>query len=151
MNSTSQDRERLTLLHQRLGWSGLLVFSVLGITLEVLLAWKVPFLIDGAEVERRHLLRLGHAHGTLLSLLQLGFCTTIPHLDPERRQTRLGSRLLGSALVLLPLGFVAGGATAAGGDPGIPIVLVPLGALLLLAGVTILTVSLFRGDSPGRS
>jgi hypothetical protein len=35
----------------------------------------------------------------------------------------------------MPLGFLAGGVFALGADPGYAIVLVPIGGILLLAGV----------------
>jgi hypothetical protein len=142
---------RLALTHQRVGWSAFVFFSLVGILLEVLLAWKAPFLVDATHAERRHLLRLGHAHGTLLSLLQLAFCTALPHVDTERTSTRLASLFLRVSLLLLPSGFLLGGLSAQEGDPGLPIVLVPLGGLLLVASVMILTRELFRPPSPGRS
>jgi hypothetical protein len=151
MTSDPSPTYQLAQLHQRSGWTALLIFSLLGIGLEMLLAWKAPFLIDATHTERRHLLRLGHAHGTLLSLLQLGFCTTLPHLQPERVTVRLTSRCLLGALLLLPAGFILGGATAGEGDPGLPILLVPLGAFLLVCGVMILTVELYRVRPSGRS
>jgi cyanate permease len=142
---------QLALTHQRAGWSGFVFFSLVGILLEVLLAWKAPFLVDASHAERRHLLRLGHAHGTLVSLLQLAFCTTLPHLDTDHASTRLVSLFLRAALLLLPGGFLLGGLSAQEGDPGLPIVLVPLGGLLLVVGVMILTRELFRARPPGRS
>lgn len=149
--SESLPARALTLLHLRLGWAGLLLFSLLGISLEVLLAWKVPFLVDAEHSERRLLLRLGHAHGTLLSVLQFGFCVTLPYLPRSGRATEFSSRFLRAALLLLPAGFLLGGLAASEGDPGLGIALVPLGALFLLAGVSILTLELFRGRAKDRS
>jgi hypothetical protein len=42
--------------------------------------------------------------------------------------------------VTLPGGFFLGGVTAVDGDPGVGIVLVPVGAILLVTGVTLLLV-----------
>jgi len=128
-----------------------LVFSLLGIGLEVLLAWKVPFLVDVEHSERRLLLRLGHAHGTLLSLLQFAFCVTLPYLSEASRAADHASRCLRAALLLLPAGFLLGGLGAGDGDPGLAIGLVPLGALFLVGGVSILTRELFRRRSKDRS
>ena len=43
--------------------------------------------------------------------------------------------MLLSALILLPGGFFLGGLVIYSGDPGLGILLVPLGALFLLSGV----------------
>jgi hypothetical protein len=147
--SPSRDSQAHT--HLRWGWSGLLFFSLLGIALEVLLAWKAPCLIDASQSERRLLLRLGHAHGTLLSLVQFAFCATLPYLGAATGRTELASRCLRGALLLLPAGFLLGGLSASEGDPGLPIALVPLGALFLVAGVSILTLELFRARPSDRS
>jgi hypothetical protein len=48
---------------------------------------------------------------------------------------RGASRGVMGGLILLPLGFFAGGLSVEGGDPGLGILLVPVGACLLLAGV----------------
>lgn len=150
MNESPSTRP-LSLVHLRLGWVGLLGFSLLGIGLEVMLAWKVPFLIDAEHSERRLLLRLAHAHGTLLSLLQFAVCVTLPYLSPSSRATEMASSCLRTALVLLPAGFLLGGLSASEGDPGLSIALVPLGAIFLLAGVSILTIELFRRSPKDRS
>jgi hypothetical protein len=49
----------------------------------------------------------------------------------------------------MPLGFFLGGLKFYGGDPGLGIVLVPIGAALLLLGVGAFLVALFR--SRGRN
>ena len=45
------------------------------------------------------------------------------------------SKCLKWAAILMPLGFLGGGVWAMGADPGFVIVLVPLGGLLMFAGV----------------
>ena len=79
---------------------------------------------------------LAHAHGTLLGLLNLGFAATV-RLRPgsDRRRQALASSCLLAASAALPLGFFLGGLVVYGGDPGIAVVLVPVGALLLLAAI----------------
>ena len=58
----------------------------------------------------------------------------------------LASRALTAASVLLPLGFFLGGFGIAGGDPGVGIAFVPLGAFALFAAVALTAWSL-RGGS----
>jgi hypothetical protein len=122
--------------HLRFGWSALFVFASVGAGLEALHAFKVGFYLDLGSETRRLMWRLGHAHGVLLGLLQIAFAFTLPHTAPDsqRRLQRASACLLGSGL-LLPLGFLLGGVFAAGGDPGLGVLLVPLGLPLLLAGL----------------
>ncbi len=123
--------------HLRAGWYGLACFIALGIALEVMLAFEWRGYVDVESQERRLLLRLGHAHGTLLSLLQLAFAFTLSWLDTSaaRRTARVASVGLGTGLLLVPLGFLLGGALASESDPAPGILLVPLGAVALLVGV----------------
>jgi hypothetical protein len=51
------------------------------------------------------------------------------------RNVRLISSCLIGALVLLPGGFFLGGIVVYGGDPGLGVLLVPIGAALFLAAV----------------
>jgi hypothetical protein len=79
---------------------------------------------------------LAHAHGVGLSLVQLGFAASVGLLGAALAgKLRNAGRLLDGASVLIPSGFFLGGVVTYEGDPGIGIVLVPLGALLLLAAV----------------
>jgi hypothetical protein len=48
---------------------------------------------------------------------------------------RLVSRLLVGATILLPSGFFLGGVSFYAGDPGLGILLLPVGATMLLAGL----------------
>ena len=54
------------------------------------------------------------------------------------------SRGLLVSLVLLPFGFFAGGVVVHGGDPGLPIVLVPIGALALVVALGSIVLTLLR-------
>jgi hypothetical protein len=119
--------------HLRAGWWGLLAFLVLGGVLETLHAIKHPAYVDAASETTRLMLRLAHAHGTLLSIVNVVFALTA-RARPEVAGRGASSALL-AALVLLPLGFLAGALSARGGDPGIGIVLVPPGAIALAIGV----------------
>jgi len=122
--------------HLRFGWFALLAFASVGAALEALHAFKAGFYLDVGSETRRLMWRLGHAHGVLLALLQIAFAFTLPHTaaGSERRLQRASACLLASGL-LLPLGFLLGGVFAAGGDPGLGVLLVPLGLPLLLAGL----------------
>ena len=122
--------------HLRFGWYTLLAFASVGVALEALHAFKAGFYLDVGSETRRLMWRLGHAHGVLLALIQLAFAGTLPHTAETQlpRLQRASSCLLASGL-LLPMGFLLGGVFATGGDPGLGVLLVPLGIPLLLAGL----------------
>ena len=120
-NATPEERR-----HFRLGWWSLLVFVCLGIVLEGMLAFKAPWYVNVGDNEtHRLMLRLGHAHGTLLSVLN--------SLPAGARV--LASRCLAAATLLVPGGFLLGGLVTHGADPGLGIILLPAGAVLLLFGI----------------
>lgn len=124
--------------HLRFGWGSLLLFLSLGIALEALHALKLGFYLDIANDTRRLLWTLAHAHGTLLSLVHLGFALTV-HLLPDwaPRPRAWASWCLTGATVLMPAGFFLGGVFLHGGDPGLGIALLPPGAALLLSAVVL--------------
>lgn len=122
--------------HFRLGWIGVLVFLSLGLVLEALHGFKIGLYLDVDQETRRLMWRLAHAHGTLLSVLHLGFAATLAHLPALAAPlSKLASRCLTGALILMPAGFLLGGVWIHGGDPGLGILLVPPGGILLLVGV----------------
>jgi predicted GNAT family N-acyltransferase len=126
----------LVLRHLRIGFFGLLAFLTLGIALEALHGFKVGLYLDVGSEARRLSLRLAHAHGTLLSLLHVIFGLTLgSRVSPPRDTAERAGRLLTAALVLLPGGFFLGGLFVHGGDPGIGVLLVPVGAVCLFAAV----------------
>jgi hypothetical protein len=118
--------------HLLWGWWSLAVFLCLGAVLESLHAWKVDWYLAVGNETRRLLWRLAHAHGALLGLVQLGYGLCLPHV---RVVPRLGSAAMCGAGIALPGGFLLGGIDSVSGDPGIGIVLVPLGFVLLLIAV----------------
>ena len=63
--------------HLRFGWWSLLLFLTMGIVLEVMHGFKVGWYLDVGNETRRLLLRLAHAHGTLLSLVHVVFALTL--------------------------------------------------------------------------
>jgi hypothetical protein len=127
---------RLDRLHLRFGWWALGLFLLGGLALESLHAFKSRWYLDAANETRRMLLTLAHAHGVLLALVNVGFGASVARV-PSAGATllRIASPCLRAATLLLPGGFLLGGLVIYGGDPGVGIVLVPIGALVLLAGV----------------
>jgi hypothetical protein len=113
----------------RQGWISLALWITFGILLEGFIGFRIPALLDDSV--RRELFRLAHAHGTLLSLVLLtaAICARLELIRLERMSS-LGLR---AAALLLPFGFLLGGLWHFKDDPGPGIVLVPVGALLLLA------------------
>ena len=118
----------------RFGWWALLAFLTLGIALEMMHGFKVQWYVSLANETRRHLWTLAHAHGTLLALVNVVFGVW----QSSRGRTdgaSVASRLLRLATVVMPAGFLLGGAAPRGGDPGLGAVLIPVGAALLLVSV----------------
>lgn len=133
MSPPTEQADRLVVRHLRVGWWGLLVFLSLGLALEALHGFKVGAYLDVGNETRRLMWRLAHAHGTLLSLVNLAYAFTV-RARPTAAVS-LASTGLVVAWALVPLGFFAGGVTVHGGDPGLPVLLVPVGAVALFAGV----------------
>lgn len=126
----------VTRRHQRFGWWGLLCFLALGLFLESLHGFKVGWYLDVPNATRRQMWTLAHAHGTLLSVVNLIFAASA-HRVPgwKARHRNLASTSLLGAFMLLPAGFFLGGLFPHDGDPGLGIILVPLGGILLLVAV----------------
>ena len=121
----------LVLRHVSFGWWCLALFMGLGLVLEAMHGFKVGWYLDLANETRRMMWRLSHAHGALLGMLNLLFAMTV-HLGVLGGRARLLSRGLLVSSVLLPGGFFLGGVVVYEGDPGLGVLLAPLGALLLL-------------------
>jgi len=125
--------------HLQFGWYALLFYLVAGAALEMFHGFKADFYLNAANETRRMLWTLAHAHGTLLALINIAFALTLRALSDFSPSARaLASRCLIAATIVLPGGFFFGGLFIAGGDPGLPVLLVPLGALLLFTGVFII-------------
>jgi len=125
MTSTPQQTTGLI----RQGWISLAAWIVFGLLIEGLIGFRSPFLLDDST--RREMFRLAHAHGTLLNLVLIA-AAICAKLDLVRLGpiASLGFR---SAVVLLPAGFLLAGIWHFKDDPGLGILLVPIGAVLLLA------------------
>ncbi|MGH7939286.1 MAG: hypothetical protein ACRD5Z_01690 [Bryobacteraceae bacterium] len=115
----------------RQGWISLALWIAFGILIEGLIGFRTPALLD--DPLRRDMLRLAHAHGTLLNLVLVvaAICLRLEIIS----LSWLAALELRLAVVLLPVGFLLGGLWHFHDDPGLGIFLVPIGALLLLASV----------------
>lgn len=125
------------LLHLRVGWWSLLIFLTLGIVLEMMHGFKVQWYVGEENATRRLMGTLAHAHGTLLSLVHLAYAATIHYLASASPYRAIRSWCLCLATFLIPLGFLTGGIVVYDGDPGVGILLVPVGAGLLFITVLI--------------
>src|SRR5437660_3439955 len=151
-NNLAELRRRLARRHHLIGWWGLLLFLSLGIGLETLHGFKVGSYLDPPHRLRRLLWTLAHAHGTLLGLVHLAFAAGLPQFGRwTDRGLRLASFFLTDALVLLPVGFFLGGLGHSEVDPSPGVLLVPVGALLLLAAVGLIAWSATGPGDPGTS
>ncbi len=132
----SPELRACSLRHLRFGWWGLLFFLTLGLVLEALHGFKIGWYLNVDNEVRRLMLTLAHTHGTLLAVVNIAFALTL-QFSGERleRAARLASPCLMSAGFLLPGGFLLGGIIIHQGDPGLGILLVPVGGLILLFGV----------------
>ena len=77
----SQERatatDRLARRHLRFGWAAVLVFAVLGLTLETLHGFKIRLYLDLSNETRRLMWTLAHAHGTLLGIVNIVYGLTV--------------------------------------------------------------------------
>ena len=108
------------------------MFLTLGFILEIMHGFKVRFYLDVANETRRLMWTLAHAHGTLLSVIHIVFGLYL-HTQSGMARGKLplvSSSLVGSS-ILLPGGFFLGGVVFYSGDPGLGILLLPVGAVLL--------------------
>jgi hypothetical protein len=113
----------------RQAWVFLALWIAFGILLEGFNAFRTPALMD--HHVRRDMFRLAHSHGTLMNLVLLaaGICARLEMI----RLTPFATWSLRASVVLLPFGFFFGGVWPLSEEPGLGILLVPIGAVLLLA------------------
>ena len=112
------------------------VFATLGLGLESLHGFKVRAYLDVSNETRRLMWTLAHAHGALLGVVNVLFGLTL-RAAPSMAESQQSfvSKLLVGATLLLPLGFFLGGVSFYAGDPGLGILLLPIGAMLLLVAL----------------
>lgn len=136
-----QDPSFYTRLHLKAGWVALSIFLALGILLETLHGLKLPYYLDMNNSARRLMWTLAHSHGTLFAAINILFAFTIPYMS-EKANIRWISRFLILGMVGMPLGFFLGGLWLQQEEPGLGVFLVPIFALILLAGVALILPSL---------
>ncbi len=135
-DDTTEQADQLARHHVSGGWWMLLAFLSLGLVLETLHGFKIGFYLDVANETRRHLWTLAHAHGTLLALVNIAFGWTLRTVPAWQGTPRkIASRCLFGASLLMPGGFLLGGAVIYSGDPGLGIFLLPVGAAMLFVAV----------------
>ena len=143
VDESSPELRELIRKHLRFGWIGLLVFASFGAVLETLHAFKSGAYLGVGNETRRLLWTLAHAHGVGLSLLHIALAATLrlafAELTPRLRRAAV---CLSLATVLLPGGFFLGGIATYDGDPGIGVLLAPVGAALLWAAILLIALGL---------
>ena len=133
MAKQTSPSQKTVKLHLAIGWLGLSIYLTLGIGLEILHAMKVDFYLDLHNQTRRLMWTLAHSHGTLFSLLHIGYAATV-HATGNRQFPKSISIAFTLGLLLMPAGFFLGGLKFQSGDPGIGVFLVPVGAFAILFG-----------------
>jgi hypothetical protein len=112
-----------------------MVWSLFGLALEAAHGFKLAAFLDD---ELRHtLLRLAHAHGVVLALVVLAFGGGAAALygGTPPASARLTGVLIRAGAFVVPLGFALSAIAPHEGDPGFAVLLVPAGAVLLIAGL----------------
>jgi hypothetical protein len=134
---------KLARRHGRFGWTWLLLWLLLGFTLEMLHGFKISeYLLDSI---RREFWTLAHFHGVTLALVNLIYVRWAESEQLPVNQRNLASWSLIAGTVLMPVGFFLGGLIHFEGDPGLGIFLAPPGALLILFTVLLQTIAAWRG------
>jgi hypothetical protein len=131
--------------HVRLSLGCIAVFLAMGLWLEAMMGLRTQGWMD--DTLRRELLRLGHAHGGLLGLVNIALAWAMGRLqtpDGWARKVRVAA-LLGA--VLVGLGFIGGGLWHGPTDPGPIVLVVPAGAMLVLTS-TVAVALVGRGTTP---
>lgn len=119
--------------HLRASIALVALFLASGLWLEAMYGLRAEGWLD--DPLRREFLRLGHAHGGLLGLVNIALAWALERLNTPAswaRKIRLAA-LLGALLV--GLGFMLGGLLHGPTDPGPPVLAVPAGAMLLLSSL----------------
>jgi hypothetical protein len=122
----------------RQAWISLAIWIAFGILLEGFSAFRSAVLLD--DYVRRDMFRLAHSHGTLLNLVLItaAICARLDLI----RLSRSSSISLRTSVVILPVGFFLAGIWHFKDEPGLAILLVPVGAVLLLVAAIQLSLTL---------
>jgi hypothetical protein len=120
------------------------VFVLLGLLLEGLHGFKAAIYLDVGQGTRRLMWRLAHAHGTLLGLVNIALAASAGSLAWSDRRRDLASMSLRAATLMMPAGFFLGGLHFHGDDPGVGVLLVPVGGVLLVVAIGLVTHAVIR-------
>lgn len=118
----------------KFGWWALLAYLTCGLVLEALHAWKSGWYLDVGHETRRLMFTLGHAHGTLFALLTI-VAGIGARVMPVWAPPAAALTALKAAVVVMPTSFLLAGFGVRGGDPGLAVWFVPVGAILLFYAV----------------
>ncbi len=123
--------------HLRLSLGCVAVFLALGMWLEAMFGLRASGWVD--DPLRREFMRLGHAHGGLLGLLNVALAWALLRLRTPTSWARRVRFAAWLGAVLVGLGFVGGGLWHGPTDPGPLVLLVPAGAMMLVASLVAAT------------
>jgi peptidoglycan/LPS O-acetylase OafA/YrhL len=133
--------------HLRLSLGLIAVFTAMGLWLEAMFGLRAEGWVD--DPLRREFLRLGHAHGAALGILNVALAWAMRRLktpDGWARRIRLAAWL---GAIAVGVGFVGGGIWHGATDPGPLVLCVPAGAMMVIAAT--LAVAWVRADdAPAR-
>ena len=146
LRASSDVRATYARRHRRFGWWALFVFATLGLALELLHGFKIQMYLSVSNETRRLMWTLAHAHGVLLALINIVVGLSLDAGQLPLQEVRRISVTLLTASILLPVGFFLGGVAFYEGDPGVGIVIVPIGAVVLLVALF----TLARQDGGGQ-
>ena len=131
------------------------MFATFGLFLESLHGFKVRAYLDVSNETRRLMWTLAHAHGGVARPRQRARRLEHPHPARGRARTTVGSTstTLLAATVLIPGGFFLGGVVFYAGDPGLGVLILPIGAIALLVAAFLLArdAGLVSSAGPERS
>jgi len=138
------ERQLLERRHVRAGFTLVFVYVLAGLALEAMHGFKVGFYLDVSNEARRLMWTLAHTHGTLIGVLNLAFAAALGHIALPEAQLRLASACFVGSGIAMPAGFALGGVVIYGGDPGLAVLLAPLGGLALVVAVGLAMLGAWR-------
>jgi hypothetical protein len=129
--------------HERYGWALVAAGVAAGTAVESLLGFKsAAFLLDPL---RRELWTIAHFHAAFLGIVNLAYARGADAGALSAGARVACSRAMRIGSLLLPAGFFLGGLSHFEGDPGIGILLSPVGALLVVTAAVVRAVYARRG------
>lgn len=115
------------------------VFLSLGLWLEAMFGLRAD---GGLDVPfRREFLRLGHAHGAILGVLNLTLAFAVTRLSTPEAWARRSRLACAVGAGLVGGGFVGGGVWPQPDGPGELVYAVPVGAMAVLAALVVVAVT----------